>query len=203
MSRYSRAGGPNVACTMRALCCVPARWGFLVFLVFSFCACDPAKRVPMDRHLLTSNNVDVNGDVDKDELENIIKQKPNKRILGMRFHLGVYNLVDTVKMKRGIAEKTARLDTTNARRKAEGKAARTYHKTWREWLRETVGEPPVILDTNLTARSVAQMRLYMRKEGYFHAMVTDTTLLHRSNGKPFRHRKAKVKYTVVPGAPYT
>jgi outer membrane protein assembly factor BamA len=188
---------------MRALRCGPAHWGLLIFLVLGLGACDPAKRVPKDRHLLTNNNVEVKGDVDKGELANIIKQKPNKRILGMRFHLGVYNSVDTVKMKRGIAEKTVRLESTNARRKAEGKSAKAYHKTWREWLRETVGEPPVILDTNLTARSVAQMRLYMRKEGYFHALVTDTTLLHRPNGKPFRHRKAKVRYTVVPGAPYT
>ena len=200
---YCRAGGPKVACTPRVKRAQIAPWVLLILLSIVISGCDPAKRVPLGKHLLTRNTVGVDGDVDKDELQRIVKQKPNKRILGMRFHLGVYNLVDTVKMERGIKEKTAQLEVVNARRKAEDKNAKPYRKTWREWLRETVGEPPVILDTTLTARSTAQMRLYMRKEGYFHATVTDTTLLHRRNGKPFRHRKAKVHYTVVPGKPYT
>ncbi|MEO8067962.1 MAG: BamA/TamA family outer membrane protein [Flavobacteriales bacterium] len=203
MPRYCRAGGPKVACTLRALSALPALGLLFVALCVLLSACDPAKRVPMGKHLLTRNTVEVSGDVDKDDLERIIKQKPNKRILGMRFHLGVYNLVDTVKMKRGIAEKTAHVDAVNERRKASGKAFKPYRKTWREWLRETVGEPPVILDTSLTARTTAQMGLYMRKEGYFHATIADTTVLHRPNGKAFRHRKAKVRYTVVPGLPYT
>lgn len=206
MPHERRAGGPKVACTLRP----PRRAVVLhvgLFLgLLLFAACDPAKRVPAGRHLLTKNSVVAHGDVDKDELKGIIKQKPNKKILGMRFHLGVFNMVDTVKMNRGIKEKTARIDSINAQRKREGpggRDAKRYRKTWREWLRETVGEPPVILDTSLTARSSAQMRLYMRKEGYFHATVSDTTLLHRRNGKPLRHRKAKVVYTIEPGKPYT
>ena len=203
MPPYCRAGGPKVACTPRLRGAPIHASVLLVFLCLTLLSCDPAKRVPLGKHLLTRNTVEVTGDVDKDELERIIKQKPNKRILGMRFHLGVYNLVDTVKMKKGIEEKTAHVEAINLRRRAEGRPEKPYRKTWREWLRETVGEPPVILDTTLTARSTAQMRLYMRKEGYFHATVSDTTLLHRASGKPFRHRKAKVHYTVVPGAPYT
>ena len=43
------------------------------------------------------------------------------------------------------------------------------------------GESPVLLDDVLTERSTEQMRLYMQKEGWFQAQVTDT--VH------FRHRR--------------
>ena len=57
--------------------------------------CDPTKRVPEGRYLLKKNTVKVaERSVDKDDLIGIIKQKPNKKILGLRFYLTAYNLPD-------------------------------------------------------------------------------------------------------------
>ncbi|HRG58144.1 MAG TPA: BamA/TamA family outer membrane protein [Bacteroidia bacterium] len=107
-----------------------------------------------------------NLNLDKDEMLAIVKQKPNRKILGLiRFHLGVYNF--------------AHKDTS---------------KRFRRWLENTVGEPPLLLDTMLTKRSSAQLQLYLNKNGYFKAQVKDTTI--------YRNKKATVNYKIVAGKPY-
>lgn len=88
-----------------------------------------------------------NLNLDKDEMMAIVKQKPNRKILGLiRFHLGVYNF--------------AHKDTS---------------RRFRRWLERTVGEPPLLLDTSLTKRTSDQLQLYLFKNGYFKAQVKDTT----------------------------
>ena len=107
-----------------------------------------------------------NLNLDKDEMLAIVKQKPNRKILGLiRFHLGVYNF--------------AHKDTS---------------KRFRRWLENTVGEPPLILDTSLTKRTSDQLQLYLFKNGYFKAQVKDTTL--------YKRKKATVNYKIVAGKPY-
>ena len=56
-------------------------------------ACAPAKNVPEGEYLLNRVKVKVDKkEVDTDELYALVRQKPNKRILGVfRFHLWVYN----------------------------------------------------------------------------------------------------------------
>lgn len=58
-----------------------------------FFGCSPAKYVPEGQHLLTSVKVKTdNRKVDNDDLYALIKQKPNRKILGvLRFHLWVHN----------------------------------------------------------------------------------------------------------------
>ena len=67
-------------------------------------SCDPAKRVPQGQHLLHRNTIQEAPDprnktlpdavLDQVEIRSIIKQKPNKRVLGVPFYLNVYNLRD-------------------------------------------------------------------------------------------------------------
>jgi len=66
---------------------------FLVSIGFLY-SCNPTKKLKPNEELLLSNKLIVdNKKIDKEELEAIIKQKPNKKILGLfRFHLGWYNL---------------------------------------------------------------------------------------------------------------
>ena len=73
-----------------------------------------------------------------------IKQKPNKRIFGTRFHLGLYNLSNINKEK-------------------------WPHK----WLRD-IGEEPVIFDPYATDKSRDQIKSYVASKGYFDSKVTDT-----------------------------
>ncbi|MFN6115094.1 MAG: BamA/TamA family outer membrane protein [Flavobacteriales bacterium] len=173
--------------------------------------CAPTKRVPAGSYLLNRNRVVMHDkSVDPVELEAIIKQKPNKRIVGMRFHLAMYGLPDPERMAGKKARKDQRTDERNEQRAERGKPAKPYKRTKGEWLREDVGEPPVLLNPELTERSVEQMRMYLNKEGWFRAVVTDTVRdrprrrirLRGEWGKPYDTPKRDVEFHVNAGRPY-
>jgi hypothetical protein len=181
----------------------------LLSLVLLLAACSPTKRVPPGEHLLKRNDVVLKDrSVPASELESIIKQKPNKKVLGSRFYLSMYNIPDPELMARRKEHRARRIEAINERRTERGKAPKPYGRTTGEWLREVVGEPPVLLDSGLTERSRDQMELYLRKEGWFNGRVSDTTyFVHRGlwgmkEGVPFNKPKAWVQYRVEPGRPY-
>lgn len=68
-------------------------------LILIFIGCNPTKTLKEHEEILLTNKIKVdNSKIDKDEIYSIIKQKPNKKILGVfRFHLGVYNLFSNKK----------------------------------------------------------------------------------------------------------
>src|SRR5437870_11900415 len=99
--------------------------------------------------LLNRNIIKVDKPGLKEGIAPIIKQKPNRKILGIfRFHLGMYNLAN------------------------RGKSTK-----FKEWIKRTIGEEPVLLDTALTSRSARQIKQYMQNIGYFDAEVQDTTIM--------------------------
>ena len=100
-------------------------------------------------HLLNKNIVKIDKGELKEGAKAIIKQKANRKILGVfRFHLGVYTLGN------------------------HGKPTK-----FKNWLKYTVGEEPVVLDTSYTAKSTRQIKQYMQNNGYFDATVHDTTFI--------------------------
>lgn len=128
-------------------------------------SCHATKYVPEDAYLLHNYKIESgNGRVDKKALDEYIKQKPNKRIFFWRFYLSLYNL--------------------SSQKKDNG---------FNRWLKR-IGEPPVIYDEMLKDRSTEQLSLYMRNKGFYHARVTDTTLIS--------DQRAKVIYTIIPNQPY-
>lgn len=181
---------------------------------FLLVGCDPTKRIPAGSYLLKQNAViTANGSIPTEELMAIVKQKPNKRILGIPFYLWLYNVSDPVALQQRRLANDSLCMARNVERLAKGKHARRCDRS----TRDRNSEPPVILDTALTARSTEQIRLYMHKEGWFRATVQDTTHFRRRNvmarlfadrynssrGKPYEQAKAEVGYTVVPGPAYT
>ncbi len=81
----------------------------VIGLSILFFSCNPTKTLKDNEKFLQSNTIEINNTkVDKEELYNIIKQKPNKKILGIfRFHLGVYNFLsnkEDSKMRKNIGE---------------------------------------------------------------------------------------------------
>ena len=131
-------------------------------------SCSPIKRLKVHEILLNKNIVKSDKPELNEGIRSIIKQKPNRRILGVfRFHLGVYTLADK-----------------------EGDSTR-----FRNWVKNTIGEKPVILDTLLTKKSTGQIRQYMINSGYFNAVVTDSTIYRKK-------KKANVIYTIRSGIPY-
>jgi hypothetical protein len=119
-------------------------------------ACSPTRYVPEGQFLLDNMSIKTkNLNLDKDEMMAIVKQKPNRKILGLiRFHLGVYNF--------------AHKDTT---------------QKLRNWLERTVGEAPLLLDTSLTQRTSDQLKLYLFKNGYFKAQVIDSTFYNKKKAR--------------------
>lgn len=119
---------------------------FYILLITFLFACNPAKRLPQGSYLLTKTKIhNDNKNISQDELNSILKQQPNRKILGLiKFHLRTYNL-----------------------------ASRGKERKWKNWLK-SVGEEPVILDSVLTKKSSAQLAIYLKNKGYFNSTVTDS-----------------------------
>jgi len=169
------------------------------------CACNPTKRVAQGEYLLKNNRIILaQKGVDPAELAAIVKQKPNKRVLGVPFYLGLYNLRDPEELMLKRMRHDSMCAQRNVERVAKGKRGKQCDRS----SKPRTGEPPVLLDTSLTARSTEQIRLYMQKEGWFQAMVYDTVQHnHRKwfgnkRGRPYAQPKVEVEYTVLPGPLY-
>jgi outer membrane protein assembly factor BamA len=117
----------------------------MILVLALLAACSPARRVPQGEYLLDRNVIKVDdAKAEVGDVESIIKQTPNKRLLfGIRFHLRMYNA------------------------SSGGKDNKLKEK-----VRTIVGEAPVILDTSLAELSTRQMQIFLRNAGYLNAGVT-------------------------------
>ena len=163
-----------------------------------FNACNPAKKLHENEFLLNKNFVlDKDTKIDKKEIENYIKQKPNRKILTFfRFHLWLHNLAneDRIKRKRILQDK--KIEIRNVKRVAKGKKAKeSERQLFGEWLLD-IGESPVIVDTFLVNKSAKQIKLFLNNKGYFISTVSDSVVYKR-------RKKANVYYKIKASAPYT
>ena len=177
-------------------------------LALLLAACNSTKWVPPGERLLTRNTITVDkGTLSADELEPILKQKPNKRVLGRALYLDFYNLRDPAK----VARKRARRDSLCMVKNVERRLKDSLKvKECADSLRGRNGEPPVLLDSGLVGRTSEQLRNYAFKEGYFAAEVSDTIRTTRRRWpfggpgrRPYRKPKANVEYVVNAGLPWT
>lgn len=131
-------------------------------------SCSITRRVPEGEYLLTRSRIEAdNKKVNTRDLRNLKRQQPNRRILGFyRFHLRTYNLADYGR------------------------------ENWiKSVMKNTIGEPPVILDTVLVNTTMNQHLLYLRNKGFFNAEVDKKI--------NYRRKKAAVTYIIKAGTPYT
>lgn len=166
--------------------------------VLMLAGCSTTKRLSEGEQLLRKNKVVVMGDAEvrSDALEETVRQEPNRRILGVvPLYLWAYNVPSPENFEQRNMRRAERLKRKNERRIERGKEPREF-KPAGSWWRETVGEPPVIMDTSLTTRSAEQMQTYMIKHGWFNARVEAEIRDTR------RRRQKDVVYTVTPGRPY-
>ena len=117
-------------------------------------SCRPARHIPEGSHLLDHYRIEApSNDIDRDELRAYVRQKPNKRILGLRFHLWLHNI------------------------------ANPERDGWpHNWLRR-IGEGPVLYDPFVTDRSSAQIEQHLRNKGYYKAGVEDDVRLRRKRAR--------------------
>jgi outer membrane protein assembly factor BamA len=165
-------------------------------------SCSITKTIPEGQYLLTKYSVEVdNKDIDKEDLYGYVKQKPNRKILfTYRFHLRMYNIGDN--LKDHSEKKKIKSEKRIAKRKKKGKRIdmnkemRRRDKSIKNWLQNTVGEPPVILDTLLSENSAKQLRMYLFSIGHFNAEVI-------ANTEYKEKKKAEVNYVITSGEAYT
>ena len=84
----------------------------IIFIAFSLlCSCSVTKQVPDNDALYTGadinlkradKDVKLNKKDTKDELQSLLRPQPNKSILGIKFKLMIYNMVDTPKKSSGL-----------------------------------------------------------------------------------------------------
>lgn len=120
--------------------------------------CSTSSIVPQGKYLIKRNKIKIdNRKIDPDEIRPLIKQKSNRRILGIyRFHF--YKWANSGK-----------------------------ERWIERWLNNAIGEPPVILDTFLTNSSVRQIGLYLDSKGYFNSSVSkDIKYPKKEKGKKVR-----------------
>ncbi|MBP1666027.1 MAG: hypothetical protein H6Q23_887, partial [Bacteroidetes bacterium] len=136
----------------------------LVALIYS---CIPTKYVPAGETLLNNNFIVIDREgINKSELAPYIKQKPNKKIFGTRFHLGLYNLSDINKEK------------------------------WpHAWLRN-IGEEPVIYDRNEAEKSREQLEEFIGSKGYFDSRVSDSVRTQKRKSDVYYSVNLKTPYTI-------
>ncbi len=137
-------------------------------VILLFGRCMPARHLPEGEYLLSRNNIEVHdADVDNHDLRNYIRQSTNRRVLGIyRFHLNVYQLAD----------------------RGEGNRLK-------QWMKNNIGEPPVIFDPIAAEQTAEQFRLFLQNKGYFNA-ETDYEV-------ELRGKRALVTYKVRGNQGYT
>ena len=174
---------------------------FILIAIF-ICACNAVKRVPEGKLLLTKNEIKVNDKTTKEEIVfNQLYQKPNSTFLGYRLRLNLYNLANLN------PDSTYQAKFTNNPGKYERKSKwlsakqvdRLGQSFWyhgiHDFLKKT-GEPPVIIEKTKIDKSIVRLRYYYFNTGYFNVKANYTI-------DTLSIKKAKTKYTIVTGAPYS
>lgn len=135
-------------------------------------ACSVTRHIPEGSYLLTRVSVETDKEAPRQEritaseLEKYIRQSPNKRFLGTYFYVWLYEQADTAK-----------------------------HNRWNNWKRK-IGEAPVLLDMNLTERSLQNFKIYLDSKGFY---ASEASYEVDSTRHP---HKASVTYRIRQGAPY-
>lgn len=170
-------------------------------------ACNSTKWVPQGERLLVHNTITVEpGTLSVAELQPILKQKPNKRVLGRALYLDFYNLRDPERVARKRARRDSLCVLKNEERRLKDS---TKVKECDASLSGRSGEAPVLLDSSLVRRTSEQLRNYAFKEGWFAAQVSDTIRHTRRTWpfggwghKPYTKPKAHVEYVVTADRPW-
>lgn len=182
-------------------------------------ACRQTKHVPDGKYLVKKNTVEINGDdLDKDDVEEIIRQQANYKTLGFKLKLQAYNAVDSSRVADKRIRRNAKIDRSNDKKRAKQqrvnerrierarkKNSEFYTKKTiplkdtlnprlfiREWLKYKYGEPPVIFDSTAFVKTLEQHANYLKKKGYYYGSNSGEVIYKK-------RKKLKVKYTLTTG----
>ncbi|HTI10757.1 MAG TPA: BamA/TamA family outer membrane protein [Puia sp.] len=143
--------------THRAKDIVQGKWMTLALaigIVFGT-SCNESKYLADGQTLYVGNKVKIEskeikkgtaGDL-RSDLDDLLRPKLNKKILGVRFALWVYNIAGTPKKNKGFSH----------------------------WLKTKVGEPPVLATASILQKNADVLQNHLENKGYFKDTVIQTS----------------------------
>jgi hypothetical protein len=196
--------------------------------------CNLSKNVPKGSFLLKKNKLSIyytsfdstksassidlknliqETNINKEELELLIKPQPNYKTLGIRLKLRAYNMIDSSSVAQKRIKKNKKIEIKNSKRKeredkinakrlkkAQEKGHEYYTEKiidtlksklfFSEWFKYKFGEKPIVFDSLLMTKSNEQIRNYLKKKGYYFSHITNTVKYKK---------QANVNYTIYTG----
>lgn len=154
---------------------------FIFLIISSIClySCSSVRHLPPGQSMLVKNEVKVVDakNPDFDNLKTYVRPVTNKKFMDMF-------LLKTVFYDWG--------------QPTYDKNGNTKDSKFKKFLREKVGEAPVLLDSAEIKVSIDQLKIVMKQIGYFDAEVDYQVKFKRKD-----HKKSKVDYYVTAHEPYT
>jgi outer membrane protein insertion porin family len=136
----------------------------LLFIgVIFFSSCSNTRHIPDGDALYLGSSVKVDGPslsrkqkkTIREDMSEMTRPRPNKKFLGMRFKLAMYNMAGNPKKRNSIAG----------------------------WLKYKVGEPPVLVSEVKLDYNEKVLRNTLENRGYFHAQVSSDTTVRRKKAR--------------------
>jgi hypothetical protein len=185
---------------------------FILITSFFVTSCY-TRKLNEGEYLLDKNKILTNSnEVDKEDLESVIRQRPNKKIFSVvKFHLALHNLMDSAKVAkrelRKIERKNKRINRKNKRKTIKNKQLIQLKTTdnfdsFGEKILYSIGEPPVIFSKTIATKTADQLHIYLIRKGFFNNTVSDS--IHYIEKKYFglKKKRAEVFYTINVSDPY-
>lgn len=148
----AKKGGPMINSLLR--------WCLASAALFYFASCSSVKHLPEGENLYVKGKVEIKSDTIPEQyidpltenLESLLRPKPNTTVLGMRPQLYLYNMAGEPKSDKG----------------------------FRNWLKNKVGQAPVLLSAVNREYNENLLRNRLENIGFFNAqVVSDTTIENR------------------------
>lgn len=148
---------------------------YLLIILFLALGCSNTKYLPEGDMLYVGGTVKIEDSVMpkkqrktmEKELEALLRPRPNRSLFGLKFKLYMYNLAGEPKKEKGL----------------------------RNWLRNKVGEPPVLFSQVDMDYNADVLQSYAENKGYFKTRTSADSTSSR--------RRATANYTVRPGRQFT
>ena len=174
----------------------------LFLLIFAFTSCNTLRRVEDDELLLTKNNIYVNTEkVKSEDIRSLVLQEPNSYLLGYPLRLNLYNLAKKDPDSSFQAwlhrkeKREKRLVNTLSQKQVNRLGESFLVKGYSDWLKK-IGEPPSIIDTTQTKKSLERLSIYYGSKGYFN----NSTSFEIDSTK--KKKRAEINYTIALGKPF-
>lgn len=161
--------------------------------------CNAVKRVPDGKRLLTDNKIYQDSTLKKEgELYNLLKQQPNRKILGIPLALHFYNLARPNRDSIYLTWMQNNPEALERRNKllSEKQTIRLGRSliAFNRWIKST-GEPPAIVEQEKVLDSRERLRKWYWNHGWFNAEVRHDLI-------KYEDKRADVHYLIDPGKPY-